>query len=181
MARSVSIASIILIIAISFVAGAECTRSNKYGQHTLKRVEKVYDSIPVPVQIAVSMPVSELPIAIPNDIDTAAVIEEYFKKRTYSLTHADTNVRINMKPVISSNRLDEFNLTYEILRPQTVSYYQEAPKHELYGGFQAGGSFIGPAVHWNIRNKWLIGIQYNMMNEPARLQLSLSHRLFVIK
>ena len=55
-----------------------------------------------------------------KDIDTVAILHDYYDKHVYNRHWADTNVAVNIIDTISMNRSIGNIFTYKLLRPQTV-------------------------------------------------------------
>jgi hypothetical protein len=143
------------------------------------RTEYVYDSIPVPGDARLDTVPIVVPMPIPRDIDTSAVLADYFSKKTFSALYADTNIRISLKPTISRNALDSLSLEYQWLRPMSITRIQARNKHALYAGFQAGlnGSF-GPELTYLHNDRWKIDLGYNLQPGYEGLMLGVGVRVF---
>ena len=178
--KRLTILILTILLAAAFFGGHQLGVSNTKAKAQRWQEDSLvvrYDSIEVKNVIAVEAPTRVDTLSIPVEIDTSEILADYFSRKSYESQYRDSSLAINFKPVISHNRLDSLDFSYRILRPEQVSYFSENPKHELYAGVMAGGLFAGPKVQWSIKDRWLVGAGYNLLNQPGKLQLSLTYRI----
>lgn len=124
------LAVVIAVLLITFFAGGQYYKS----QHPVKVINKtelIYDTVThyVPNDIyhySERIDTVYVPkiVEIPSDIDTAAILVNYYSKFKYQRYWNDSLIKIELVDVISQNRVIASNwLKYEILRPQTVNKY----------------------------------------------------------
>lgn len=114
---------------------------------TVFSYEKVVDTIP-----------------FPEAIDTNAIISDYFVKREFEVAYRDTNIAINIRPVIALNSLDSLSFDYSVIRPSVVNYYSPKSVTEWYVGAEAGAMNVSPFVMVNIKDRWMVGASYNLVS-----------------
>jgi len=91
-------------------------------------------------------------VALPSDLDTVAVLEDYFAERTYARDHVDTNIIISIYDTISKNKINHWAISYQWKQPKIVNTIHriEAPKSSVSVGVNLhtnlglgiGGAFI---------------------------------------
>ena len=59
-------------------------------------------------------------VQIPADIDSAAILKEYYSTFTYQWQQADTNIVIDGLTTITENRITDNSLQYHWLQPATI-------------------------------------------------------------
>ena len=127
----------------------------------------VHDTIPFQVIDTVDYPLG---------IDTNAIVQDYLLKKEFEVSFRDTNLAINIRPVIAFNSLDSLSFDYRILRPTVINKIQPKSVTEWYGGLEAGRMNVSPFVQVNVKDKWLIGVNYNLLDQST--SLSFGVRLF---
>ena len=84
----------------------------------------VYDTLtheipkpyPVPVLDTVYLPGN----TIPQDVDTAAILKDYYSYHAYNRTVEDSNIRIAIKDTLSKNNYVGSSIWYTLLKPSTT-------------------------------------------------------------
>ena len=81
----------------------------------------------------------EFPVTMPADIDTAAVIRDYYSRKSYAIPYADTAVKAVTGITVSGNTVERVTLDWELVNKHTLTtktVYRE-PKFALTvgGGF----------------------------------------------
>ena len=101
-----------------------------------------------------------------KDIDTAAILKDYYAEHHYYRTWKDSLLVVDLKDIISENRPIDNVFTYKILRPQTV-IKNEYTSYSYSRYITAGMNFLlkdlsytGIEVNY-ISSKWQGGIGYN--------------------
>ena len=113
---------------------------------------------------------------VPADVDSASIFKDYFTRKGYDLHHRDTNIFITIKPYLFNNSLDSLHLDYRILRPQSVTHVSPKKRFEVYGGMYAGRGNISPTINFSVKEKWMAGVSYNLV-DPTIL-VGLQYRLY---
>lgn len=63
----------------------------------------------------------ELPVTIPADIDTAAVIRDYYSRKSYAIPYADTAVKAVTGITVSGNAVERVTLDWELVNKHTLT------------------------------------------------------------
>jgi hypothetical protein len=95
---------------------------------TVTNTEIVYDTIPKIIKVPVIHTVTKVEtefefveVEIPANIDTTAVIIDYFTKYVSYRKWEDENLRVSIRDSIYKNSLESGDLEYTILRPTTIN------------------------------------------------------------
>lgn len=110
---------------------------------------------------------------IPIEIDTSAILKDYFAKHYYTRTWEDTLLTVTLQDVISQNTPTSNIFTYKILRPQTI--VTNITNNYSYGKYLIAGVDIPmrDVKYANIdvmfvTRRWYAGAGYNIsLNSPT--------------
>lgn len=109
-----------------------------------------YDTIPVPVQIIDSVPYTFYDtltyfdtIPIPEPIDTAGIIEDYYRLRIYDEVFADDKIEFHLWEQVGANRILKRSTSYRILQPTSIVTQKN---HYVYVGFMAYNKGTAPVL-----------------------------------
>lgn len=61
------------------------------------------------------------PVTMPADIDTAAVIRDYYSRKSYSIPYADTAIKAVTDITVTGNAVERVTLDWELLNKTTVT------------------------------------------------------------
>ena len=121
-------------------------------------------------------------VEIPQDVDTLAILKDYYSTYDYYRTWEDTTISVNFTDRISQNKIVESTLlNYKLLQPQTtISQVTNVNKYAHYLGiglntdlkllapnFQL--TYVTPKLNYNIlyyprQESVGLGITYNFLN-----------------
>lgn len=82
-------------------------------------VYTIVDSIPYPVRDTIFFPDT---VTIPTDVDTNAILQDYYAVYGYPWEKADSNIKFNLYTTITQNKPIRYSFSYELLKPQEVVY-----------------------------------------------------------
>lgn len=171
----------IVCIGLLFFGGMWAGRRSA-PRCNVESVTKQYDSltsyvanIPIPKHKD-SIITKEVIVEIPAEVDTNAVVADYFKRRTFVTEYRDTNIAMTIRPVVSMNMLDSLSLEYKWLRPVSKTTVLSKPSNEFYGGVGLGIGQVSPMVLWNTKDKWVFGASYNIIDPSVNLYVA--YRIF---
>jgi hypothetical protein len=128
------------------------------------------DSVPyaVPVPVPVVRYVALAPDTVFRNVDTAAILADYFITRSYDDTLMnDTSAFIALGETVTQNRIAERTLTFQNRRPTyitTTIVQQQQPAQptlQLYAGVVAGKGLTAPVVQLGYK-RWVVGAGYNL-------------------
>ena len=110
-----------------------------------------------------------------KDIDTSAILVNYFAWHTYERVWNDSTVKITLRDVISENKVYDSDLDYKILRPQVL--ITEVKNEYNYSKYlYAGGSVSLKDAELGLfyaSRRVLIGLQYNPFIQSPTVSIGL--------
>lgn len=187
--EAIWLVSVVLSAAIGFNVGQRQNDSRAVTQQrsdTTIQVTVSYDSISkrfperVPVPYAVQVPGPERW----RNVDTGAILKDYFTKYVSTDEYADSLITIKIQDTVTQNRTTFRNLSYELLLPKekeirTVT--NEVPMHAwFYSGSVSGSNqILAPGVGLDyITNEWSAGGQLlvPVTGQKPIIQLQFSKR-----
>lgn len=127
-------AMLMMAVAIVALLQRSCRREEGVVQvTTVTRTDtlRVCDTVFFPAPYFV-----EYPVRIPADIDTAAVLADYFSRKSYSIPYEDTMVKAVTDITVTGNAIERVSLDWELLNRHTLTtktVYRE-PKFALTVG-----------------------------------------------
>lgn len=174
------ILAIIVLIAFALTGYIGYTLYPKYNPCPEITSDTIYvhDTIPhyipdtIPYYYAVHDTIM-YPDTIPADVDTAAILRQFYAEYSYTRTWADSLLSVEIKDVISQNKPIDNIFTYKILRPQTV--VTNITNNYSYGKYIIAGVDI-PMKNVKYANieamfvtrRWYAGAGYNIsLNSPT--------------
>lgn len=182
-----------VFIVLTFVLS--CLMSFRFGhnqgqlssQYKIDSIANQYDSIITykvgidirdSVNIIDSAVVTKIIDTIPfvDDIDTNAIVSDYFVRKETEVRYRDSNIAINIRPVIALNSLDSLSFNYRLLRPTQVNYLSPKKEYEWYVGMQVGQMVASPYIQCNIKDRWSVGVYYNAIG--GGISFGVGYRLF---
>ncbi len=165
-----------LIILFFLITGKPLVTST--NTHEVKtEVIKIYDSTDrKPPQGTLTL-ISTSFIPVPQDVDTAQILRDYFATYTYTQEVRDSAICANITDVISKNNIVKRDFTYKMLMPQTIksTTINVKPNYKsFFVGFTIGGNAnkfaIGPGVFYETNKRNLIGLTSNLVDKSINLQ-----------
>lgn len=150
---------IILILVVILVLQRSCTGPNIPPKPEIIRVtdttwlEKdtiIYRDTPVPYRV-------EVPVEVPANVDTAAILKDYFAKYIYKDSiPIDTFGYVRLTDIITQNKIEkrEYSLSYKLptIRDSVTVIIPPTPRTQVYVGFNIMGnvqypvSYFGPNI-----------------------------------
>lgn len=106
-----------------------------------------------------------------QDIDTAAILEDYFSSYYYSDVISNDSVTITINDTISENKIKARNIKYDILYPTiTITNETLINKRDFYVGIGVGGTpdhfnYIGAEGLFKSKKRTAIGLGVGINNE----------------
>jgi hypothetical protein len=104
-------------------------------------------------------------VIIPADVDTAAILKDYFATYGYRWEKQDTNLSWNLYTTVTQNKPISYDFKYNILRPQTIenNYTDNSVYYSKY--IQLGLSmpvykFTNDSTKLNALNKLALDLNY---------------------
>jgi hypothetical protein len=117
---------------------------------------------------------------VPADVDTATILKDYFARFVYERRWLDKEVDITLSDTISQNKPLSEQISYRILRPQTIIYktstYQKVSNRYVYAGIfinTANASLDGIEAIM-ASPKWYGGVGYMPMSKGVNLRVGVT-------
>ena len=121
------------------------------------------------------------PEPIPADVDTNAVIKDYFSRVTYSGDTTVNELRIKYSLDLSRNRLQNINYTFQNLRPTEIVLREKI--NAISVGGIVGVNLVAPSVVYQ-RGPWQYDVSYNLLdsqNNPTYSKIILGARYRILR
>ncbi|MDD4515401.1 hypothetical protein [Massilibacteroides sp.] len=144
--------AILLLIGLLFLQ-RECSRPEPQQPTHSKTEVWHYDTTHYVYKIGIPYPVEKLvPVEIPANVDTAAILQEFFSRNVYHRVLKDDSLAmIALQDTVSRNSLGRATLIYENRRPTqiitNITTYAD-PVNKV---------FVGPAVGANLEGDFMLG------------------------
>tara|TARA_R110001592_G_scaffold68626_1_gene210259 strand:+ start:16762 stop:17310 length:549 start_codon:yes stop_codon:yes gene_type:complete len=110
------------------------------------------------------------PLPIPEAIDTAAIIQAFFTRKTYQDSLEISDVRIKVDYSLLGNAMGDTRWQVVNLRPTTFNHYPaNLKRHDLAAGMLMGVNLMAPTLGYQYK-KLHLQIGYNFIqqdNNPA--------------
>jgi hypothetical protein len=113
------------IVAICFLLWKLITKPDP---HSETKITYQYDTTIHQIKINVPQPVVTVQQPVPADVDTDAILAQYFQVHYYNDTIADSNLTAYIGDSIGYNRLLHRSFNYRITRPIEVHIQQTNPR-----------------------------------------------------
>ncbi len=111
-------------------------------------------------------------IYIPQSVDTAFIIDQYYKTYKQTIKHRDKDLDLKLSFDLIQNKIQAPKLKYKILKPITI--ITQNKNHFLIGVTVGGSQFeldqLTPELIF-LRGKHGFKIGYNLLNENRNLQI----------
>ena len=179
----------VLLIIIFFLRECQGNQSNSSltEPDTIVKIETKYDTIVNTIETYVPEYVTEvkwktktihdtliLEVHDTIPVDTALVLEDYFKAYAYTDTIKKDSVTLTIKDTITQNKIVSRGIEYTLIYPTTtITKKSDFNKRELYVGLGLGGdkqqiSYIGSELMLRNKKKQIygIGLGINSSFEP---------------
>lgn len=134
--------------------------------YVLDSVVTVYDTL---TYLDTSRPIliTAEPVAIPVIIDTAAIVKDYFTRKSYRDSLTVNDVRIQVDYSLLANSLESSSWQVTNLRPTIREFY--SPKqypNRIAAGLLMGRNLAAPMVSYT-RNDLQLQVGYNLLQDPG--------------
>lgn len=129
-------------------------------------VSVVFDTVPYydttrPIIVAAD------PVPLPADIDTAAVLKDYFTRKTYRDSLQVNDVRIKVDYNLLANNLETASWQVVNLRPTQLQYFSAKEKpNRIAAGMLMGRNLVAPNLQYSYK-KLQLQVGYNLVQDPA--------------
>lgn len=163
-----------IILALILVFMQMCRHCPKCADATIvSDTAYVHDSFPKYIPVSTPVPYAVITTdTIPSNVDTIAILKDYFAKYLYSQTIADTSISVTISDTISQNKIAGRGFSYQILRPQqiitnTTIIADKKFKAYVGLGFTYANSAVGFAPHLLLQTKKdvIYGVGYDVVNK----------------
>ena len=166
----VRISTILIVLGAvitSFFLG-RCNREVKQ----VEVVKTITDTITQTIKVDSLVYVTNT-LHIPANVDTNAVIQDYFTKKQISFSDTVNEVKIKFTGNLFQNNLSDVKLDVTNYRPTQIL---REKKNGLWGGVSIGADIIAPSVSVQV-DKHMVGLSYNLISEN-RIIIDYKYRLW---
>jgi hypothetical protein len=163
------VSNIATIIVIWFLFNNK--NGNQLTVNTSVQVIKTYDSIQKQIPVPYFIPGKPIPYLIPNNVDTADIIKDYFSKYPYNRTFGDSNLTVTVIDTTYKNRISGSKFFYSWKKPQTITNI----KNEIISPLKIAvfaGAFVnytpktitgfGPSIGVDFKQKFIVTAGYDI-------------------
>ncbi len=174
---------VVLLIIIIFLRECQSNQSNSplTKPDTIVKIETKYDTIVETIETYIPEYITEVKwrtrtihdtIEVHDTIpvDTALVLEDYFKAYAYTDTIKEDSITLTIKDTITQNRIVSRGIEYSLIYPTTtISKEKQINKRELYLGFGLGGdkqqlSYLGGELMLRTKKEQIYGVGLGLNN-----------------
>lgn len=170
----------VLIIIIFFLR--ECSGSKCQDPDVIVETRTVIvpgDSIPYEVKVEIPVPYKvEVVREIPSNVDTLAILQDYFSSYFYTDTITDdTSITVVIYDRISQNKIVERFATFQNLREKKVVINKIINKKrvKIYAGLSIGGNSntmnFGPSGLLQTKKDHIYGYHYDLSQKTHNFSL----------
>jgi hypothetical protein len=147
--------------------------------HTDTITQKLYDTTTHRIKVPVPTPGDTIYIPVPANIDTQAVLKQYYAHIYYADTITDTNLVATIIDSIAKNSIIYRHFTYKWLQPQVINQvinqYNAANRWELYASCQlatyANRLGMGGGFTLLSPGRWGLGANYDFITNTCNYNL----------
>jgi len=164
----INIISIILIV-LSFIGGYYYCNTTI---EPIRLIETTTDSIPYPIYLDSIVYVDSI-VTIPSNIDTGAILQAYFTKRSFDTTIVVNEVRLKFTGNLLENTLQQPKFIVSNLRPTQI--VEKLNRSIMIGGI-LGIDVFSPTIDYQFNNH-VVGVGYNLLSDN-RFLISYKYKLF---
>jgi len=114
-------------------------------------------------------------VFVPQKVDTALILAQYYRTYNYTLKHKDKNLDLKLNFDLHQNKIHTPKLEYKILKPTTVFKPLKQNKKHLFFGATLGGSefeldqFTPELIFFTEKHGFKIG--YNLLDHNRNIQI----------
>ncbi len=168
-----TLTDLLLVAMIAFLIFERACRVEDIDNHEQQPiVVNVYDTTQHQTIISQPQPTQTITVALPQQVDTMAVIKAYYAKNKYEETTSDSILESRYSFTIEQNRLQDFRHSYKLKQPLTtiITHPERTvyPKSFYLSGF-AGYNSAGLGVVY-VDKKRMYGAGYDILNKSISVQ-----------
>jgi len=114
-------------------------------------------------------------VFIPQNVDTALIIEQFFKTYKQTIKHRDKNLDFKLNFDLLQNKIQNPKLVYKVLKPTAIYKTKNEKTKHLFFGATLGGSqyelnqFTPELIFFAGKHGFKIG--YNLLDHNRNLQI----------
>jgi len=114
-------------------------------------------------------------VFVPQKVDTALIIAQYFKTYRYTIAHRDKDLDLKLNFDLLQNKVQSPKLEFKVLKPTTVYECKTKKENHLFFGTSLGGSlysldqFTPEIIFFTGKQGFKIG--YNLLDQNRNLQI----------
>lgn len=169
-----TLTDMLLVVLIAFLIFERACRVEDIDKPEKQQpvIVNVYDTTQHQTIISQPQPTQTITVALPQQVDTMAVIKAYYAKNKYEETTSDSILESRYSFTIEQNRLQDFRHSYKLKQPLTtiITHPERTvyPKSFYLSGF-AGYNSAGLGVVY-VDKKRMYGAGYDILNKSISVQ-----------
>ena len=101
-------------------------------------------------------------IPIPADVDTMAILRDYYTKKVSVQEYRDSSLYAKINDTIFMNGIASRSFEYKILRPTKTVEVLPVPKLQVYAGAMMSKDLAGINATGVIKGRYMVGIGYDL-------------------
>jgi hypothetical protein len=172
--RVVGLSILIVLLIIVFV-GCPGSRKNAEPKTTITTIVQI-DTVRICDTVYFPKPYKVEPVSIPEKLDTANIITDYFTVKYYNIDYTDSLIKATTQIKLLNNAIESTILDYQMLQKHTFTNIREtySPRFGMSIGGSVSYSIINhkPGMELNttfrIKSHHLL-IGYDFINQSPRL------------
>jgi hypothetical protein len=144
------------------------TITNKITNYVPKLVTRIVRKTDTVREISVIKQTDTVTLTLPQNIDTAAILEDYFSTYVYSDVQDFDSIKFEITDTISQNKIVSRSIEYSLLYPTvTITNTHYINRREFYLGIGFAGStqrlsFAGLQFNYKDKKRNLFGIGFGI-------------------
>ena len=165
-----------LVVVLGLGLWKSCSKKDNQEFALAKTIiEYKYDT----VEVAAVLPKPPKPDTIiiitpPENVDTSAVIKEYYSKNIYNRPYSDSSISITLVDTVFENKLQKGTIEYKILRPTQVitNIFNpiDPPKRKLFLGAELrSDTSLSVNAYLLTKKERLYGVGYDPFNKVVSI------------
>lgn len=176
-----------LVVYIFFIKSCQKCPECKEGTATHDTLLLYTDTGKHVIEVPVPYPVASKPDTVPMDVDTLAILQDYYAHYFYEQVIADTNLTVTLNDTVSQNKIMGRGFSYRWLKPTTMIYNDTTiaaqNKFKMFAGLDVGANLTGdnfsltPNLKFITKKDALLEIGYDIPNQMPLLGVAIKIRL----
>lgn len=135
--------------------------------HSDTTIVRLYDTVTRIVVVDRPQPADTVKIPVPEKVDTAAILADYFTRYYYRQEVSDSLLSVTIADTIGENKILSRQFSYRILRPQIIQQIIESPRSMVLIGASASLKDAGPEILVLTKRGAGYGVGYGVVSQSV--------------